>query len=322
MSKPQSMGRSPQISPRQWPAGFRSELAWSTILLLCLSAHARAPLDSALAWVNRDVVLLPDYKLTMDVSTFALHKDAFFKRQYLAEPNANLEFDFLGISNMVYSVWHADFDFGLGEIPGNTVFTVLNVAFGITPAIEVRLPKLAVGGGMEHRCFHEVDRLEYPLVYWNTVFLYVNSPNIRGGDYWTALAQPDGWTQRNRLAWSSRVDYYLKELGGLADPHKLNGNNSREWEASTTCRYAFYRRHSWIVNAQGASMAGIRDRDPGETGLHFYWRQEAGFEAYFRRGVKGAAFYMKYILDDLPLVGGVPRFSKDRLLQIGVRFFS
>ena len=53
-----------------------------------------------------------------------------------------------------------------------------------------------------------------------------------------------------------------------------------------------------------------------------YWRLDLGLEFNSKRGKKGAMFFINYTLDEIPLLEGIPRFSKDRLLQIGVRLFS
>jgi hypothetical protein len=57
--------------------------------------------------------LLPDYYLDFDLSTFALHRDSFYKRQYLAEPHPELEFCLVSYKDLIASVWKVDFLFGL-----------------------------------------------------------------------------------------------------------------------------------------------------------------------------------------------------------------
>jgi len=52
-------------------------------------------------------------------------------------------------------------------------------------------------------------------------------------------------------------------------------------------------------------------------------------EAFFTRGKQGGCFYALFHLDELPVPDNAPavteghwRFSKDRLLQIGIIFFN
>jgi hypothetical protein len=270
-------------------------------------------------WASDNIVLLPDYRLTMDISSFLLHKNTFFKQTYLAEPNPHFEFTFISIADRLFSVWDVDFLFGLGNLPDNVVFTVLRVAFGITPSIELRLHDLNIRTGVEHRCFHGVDRKLYPVVHWNTAFLALSSENYRYGDYWKPLAAPDGWTMHNRWAWQFMGSYYIKHLGPIVGPNKLNGNNPRVADFSGSGRFSFYRRRSWIVNTQSSVTIGVTEPDSANR---VYWRIDNGFEMHFRRGIKGATFYTKYVVDNnVPLVDGKPWFSKDGLLQFGFRFF-
>ncbi len=295
------------------------------ITLFLFSSAAISQTDSASVvnrfthWAWKNVVFLPDYRLNMDLSSFMFHKNSFFKEAYLAEPNSQFEFTFIGISDILYSVWDVNFLFGLGSLPDNVVFTVLRVSFGIAPSFELRLRDLNIRTGIEHRCFHGVDRKLHPIVHWNTAFLAFTSANYRYGDYWKPLAQQDGWTMKNRLAWQFLGNYYIKKLGVLASPEKLNGNNPRQGDLTASGRFSFYRRKSWIVNAHSSLTIGITEVQPAkETYLQF----ENGLEMHFRRGIKGFTFYSKYIIDrNIPPVDGKPWFSKDRLMQFGLRFF-
>ncbi len=289
-------------------------------------------IDSLFEPIIKPFDLLPDYYTRFDLSTFALHKDAFFKRQYLAEPHPELEFCFLSYKNLIASVWDADFQFGLGQVPGDNVFTVLNVAFGIDPTIELRLPPCRVTGGFAHRCFHEIDRSDFPLVYWNKLHLDCASPQSRLNDYFHALALDSAFSQKNRFAWQATGGYFLKEFFGLASPNKLTGNNPLVWEAATVCRYAFHRRLSWIFAFRGETTVGNFSNAGGyhvENGTNWYWKQAVGVEAFFIRGLRGANLYVMYNLDDLPVEPNNPsftlgnsRFSKNGLLQIGIVFFN
>jgi hypothetical protein len=88
-------------------------------------------------------------------------------------------------------------------------------------------------------------------------------------------------------------------------------------------RFAFCRRHSWIFTLHEQLRVGHFDATPNtidRTGT--CWRQEIGFESYFRRGKRGAAMYARYMLDDMPTVQDLPIFSKDQLLEIGISFFN
>ncbi|MBN1756877.1 MAG: hypothetical protein JW863_01080 [Chitinispirillaceae bacterium] len=288
--------------------------------------------DSLFEPVFSTFEFLPDYYLRFELSTFALHRDAFFKRQYLAEPHPDLEFRLLSFRDIVSSVWNVDFLFGLGEVPGNNVFTVLNVAFGIDPKFEIALPSMLVTTGLAHHCYHEIDKSYFPLVHNNWLHAGVSSTNVRLNDFFHDLHEDSLLHFGNRFCWLADIGWYLKEFFGLVGPDKLNGNSPLVADVRSTARYAFTRRRSWIFTLRGETTAGVFSRDEGyrvKAGGSLYWRQGAGIEAHFMRGNRGGCFYCMYYRDDLPVPPDAPeftlgnsRFSKNGLAQIGIIFFN
>jgi hypothetical protein len=305
------------------------------LLLLCASCSIQGKsLDSLFESALSNFEFLPEYYTKFDLSTFAFHKNRYFKEQYLAESNTGLEFMFLSYRQILYSVWDVKFKIGLGDIPGNNVFSVLNIYFNIVPTIELRLPSVNIVAGYEHQCVHEVDRKNYPVIYYNAPFLAIGSKNMRVNEYWVPLAAEAGWKFKNRLGWYAAYVDYLKDGFGIVHPDKLNGYNAYSQEIRADGRYAFYRRKSWIFTVHQQLRLGHYDRTASvidHGGI--YWREDIGFESFFRRGKRGGALYCKYILDDLPTIKGtiadasgvrpdLPVFSKDKLLEIGVSFFN
>lgn len=310
--------------------GFRKVHQWVIILLFVAACAYCRPLELLSARVDSlyealvsNFEFLPEYYLKSDLSTFAFQKDTYFKQQYLAESNTGLEFVFLSFRKLLYSVWDVKFKIGLGDIPGNNVFSVLNIHFIITPTVELRLRSVNVIAGFEHQCVHEVDRKNYPVIYWNSPFLAFGSKNMRVNDYWIPLAAENGWTFHNRLAWYIGYLNYLKQGFGIVEPDKLNGSNSYVQEIRADSRYGIFKRKSWIITVHEQFRIGEYERLPGivdNSGV--YWREDIGVESYFCKGKRGAALWAKFIFDDVPKVRDLPVFSKDKLLEIGVSFFN
>jgi hypothetical protein len=302
-----------------------------TIFLAITTTHAFS-VDSLFEPLIRPIELLPEYYMQFDLSAFALQRDAFFKRQYLAEPHPNLEFYLLSYKNLIAWLWDVDFQFGLGQVPGNNVFTVLNVASGYNPKLEVRLHDVWVTVGVAHRCFHEIDRSDFPIAYWNRLHLETSSPNARVNTFWRTLVNDPGFSHKNRFAWQAGAGYYLKELFGWVDPGKIDGYDPFIWDVSLVCRYAFYKRRSWIFSMRGESTVGNFSRMGGThvvNGSNWYWHEGVGMEAFLIRGARGGCIYALYHLDDMPAQPDGPaftlgnsRFSKNGLLQIGLTFFN
>lgn len=267
---------------------------------------------------------LPEYYLQTDLSGFTLQKNIDFKQQRLAEWNTSTSFVFLSVfNNRLQSVWDVDFWVGMGNIPGDIVFTILSASFGVDPSFKINLAPFDIVTGLDHRCFHRVDRNDFGIVYWNRAFLETRSHNWRVNEYWEPLGIGQKWEAKDRASYRIGTGYYVKEFFGLVDPMKIDGNNHRIGEAYIDGRYAFHKRRSWVFVGTGATRAGIFSLSGNGTGdLEPYWQMEFGLEGYFCRGKRGAMFYAKYIVDRLPKITGMPDLSKDRLLQFGIRFFS
>jgi hypothetical protein len=267
---------------------------------------------------------LPEYYLQTDLGGFALQKDEYFRQQRLAEWNTSISFILLAaLKNRIQWVWDIDFLVGMGNIPGDIVFTILNASFGVDPSIKIDLNPLDIVTGLDHRCFHRVDRSDYGIVYWNRLFLETRSNNWRINEYWPPIGVERAWMLENRLSYRLGAGYYVKEFFGLVQPIKIDGNNNRFGEVYTDARYALYQRRSWVVVASGASKFGLfSSAGAVADGLEPYWQLEIGIESFFCRGKRGALFYSKYILDRLPRIPGMPDLSKDRLLHFGIKFFS
>jgi hypothetical protein len=298
------------------------------LLFFPSSSKACTSLDSLYNLVLANVDLLPEYHTKFDLTTFAFHKNTYFKQQYLAECNTGLEFMFLSFRNWLYSTWDVNFKIGLGDIPGNNVFSVLNIHFYINPTWEVRLKQFILSAGYEHLCVHEVDRKNYPVIYYNAPMLSIGSSNMRVSRYWQILAEGQDWSFLNRLGWRFCYLNFMKDGLGIVNPDKVNGYNPYSHELRLEARYAFFLRRSWIFTAHEQLRFGQYDKMPNVVdhgGL--YWREGLGFEIFFRKGKRGALMYFTYILDDLPMVRGLndqslPVFSKDKLLEMGVSFFN
>jgi len=289
---------------------------------IAFSAHASTlgKLDALAESFISNFEFLPEYHIDIDLSTFFLQKNAFFQQHYFFENNTGLEMGFLSVRNTVYSLWTFELFTGAGQLPGNTGFSLLDIDYSLIPTIETRLKPLYIDVGVEHRCFHEVDRSDFGLVHWNKLFCGVESPNARSYTYWKRLVEDSSWTMADRIAYSARWGVFMYSVFGMLDQMFLSRDNWKEHELTGDFRFALFKTpRTWMFNLRLKGMLGWW-HEPGHEGFP-YWRQDFIFESNFRRGRQGGLFFIEYILDDLPLYNGLPRFSKDRLMQVGVRFF-
>lgn len=265
---------------------------------------------------------LPEYFLEADLMMFFNHKNGYFKEKYYLESNTRMEFVLVSFRDIVHSVWFFEFQTGMGQTPGNIVFDPMDINFGIVPVLEYRLPMLNIQCGLNHHCFHEIDKKDYPTIYWNKLFVGAGSSNMRLKNYWQNLATEDGWTYQNRFSWFCQWGYYLRKFFGIIRESTINGENVKLHDFAIDARYAFYRRRSWIVNVRGETQIGYwksLPSQPADNGV--YWRQNLAVENNFRLGKRGAMIFLTYTIDSFPLHHGLPRLSKDQLIQIGLRFY-
>ncbi len=277
-------------------------------------------------WLDRlldNVQFLPYHHMYIDLNMFLFHKNGFFRQSYFLENSTQFEFALLAIRRKLYSVWGFDLGVGMGKTPRDILFDPADVSFGIIPVIEYRTRNgLRVQGGVEHRCFHEIDRLEMPTVYWNKAFLALGSHNMRLGNYWHTLikAGPRSWTLRNRLSWYLRGGYFVKRFFGIIDENTLNGENDAILCGHADLRFAIYRRRSWVVCLRELLEVGSYRKGAGDVGG--YVIETLGIEAHFRRGIRAGMLFVDFTLDNHPYqVDGKHRFSRDQLMQIGVAFY-
>ncbi len=306
----------------------------STVLLLTCSTLHAAFLDKAdTLWTSfiSNFEFFPEYHLKADVSMYFLQRhnyrskavQDYYYQRYFVENNTNLEFAFLSFRKKLYSIWQFDFQAGMGKTPNNVVFDPMDMNFGIVPTIEYRLPSVNIHAGLDHHCFHEIDRKNFPTVYYNKLVFGAASPNNRLFNYWQGLQDSSSWTLKNRFSWSSQFGVYLTKFFGLVEPRMINGGNTKRWELCVGSRFAFYHRKSWIVNLRLNGTAGYDANSEFVTRHNgIFGAIEGSIEGVFRRGDNGGMFYLTYTFDRLRMYKGQPRFSRSGLLNFGIRLFN
>jgi hypothetical protein len=210
----------------------------------------------------------------------------------------------------------------MGMTSGNVFFDPMDRDFAIIPPVEWDPGCVLVMTGLDHHCFHEIDRKDFKTVYWNKMILNVGSANLRPANYWSVLTNDTNWTLKNRLSWNVGISYYLREYFRLVDKVTINGENKNITDLSTEIRWAIYKRRGWIVNAKSVDLIGyFEDTQELGTDKGAYWKTENSVEFNFRQSHNGGMFFVTYTLDKMPKFQGIERFSHDQLLQVGVRFF-
>lgn len=298
--------------------------------MLCFQTHAEDSIPAATSTTLAEKLtismyntfqFLPQYHITADISKYFLQKNDFLKKRAFLDNNTILDLELLRYKN-ISSVWQFYLHTGMGQTPGNVVFDPMDMNFAILPTIEWCPNRLIVSTGLDHHCFHEIDRKDFKTVYWNKLIVNVGSSNLRPAQYWSILVDDTNWTTKNRLSWNLGFSYYMREFFGLVAESSINGENKNIIDLSAEIRWAFYKRRGWIVNTRSVDMIGYFEDMPEQGSDNgAYWRTENSIEFNFRKGHNGGMFFITYTLDKMPQFQGIERFSRDQLLQVGVRFF-
>jgi len=310
--------------------GLACVCAWATDSTSQVSGpSARPSSDSA-----RVFAPIPEFHVLGDVSKFTLHKKGYggyFRRHYYLEGNIDLEVALFSIKRVFYWFWGVDVHPGMGHTPKNVVFDPMDINYNIQPVLEFRIPHVNLQAGIEHRCFHEIDRLDFYAIYFNKVFVAAGSKNMRLADYCRTLKDRAAWTQANRVQWYARWGYFVTDVGGLVNLVMVNDiadNVTNVQELSADVRYAIVNLQYVVLNAHGATLVGHTHVDGanGEVKQRTYWREDLSLEVMITAGKVGGFLYADYIRDGLPLIrardGSMqPRLSKDGILQLGFGFF-
>lgn len=285
-------------------------------------ARAQTETDSAAqpaawrgdGWLTRLLdrfVFLPEYHLTGDVYFLALYKNADYRRRYFVENNADMELFLAGYRRSLYASLGLYVRTTMGRQDGAIMFDPRELRYCIDPAVELRLGRLDLRGGLDHSCFHEIDSWDGRTKYWNKAYLALMSKNARPIEYRRRIIIDGRWDFGSRFSYEAKLGHYLKRAFGLLDPAVIGGNHDYSWEMTGTNRYALFRSLDWAVNAR--SVADLNLSRQGKLRQCY----QVGLEGHLRRGDAGMMIFANYNLLDQLIVR-----PKDRLLEVGVRFYN
>jgi hypothetical protein len=268
--------------------------------------------DSATGSGTGGFDFFPEYHLNGEAIYFFNHQNQAYRTEYLMETNSDLELDLLSYNHFLYWVWELQNRLGAGRQNQIITFNPYESRYAVNPLLEFRTRPFNFQAGIEHPCFHNIDRLG-PLgetYYWNKIRINVNTKNFRLGDYRQGLTGEEKGKFISRFSGGIRIGYFLKDLGGLVDTGVLNGGHSYFMDGGGEARYAFYLSRRWIVNAR-LGIDWKRDRAG-----NFYQAYVPGLEGHPLFGKGGFAIFVYYnAFDNLPLR------PRNKLVEFGIRFY-
>lgn len=267
--------------------------------------------------------IMPEYHIRANISTFTAYKNSYLKEKFLMENNTDLDIGLASVNKRLFLFGHFKLQTLMGRNKGeNVLFDPAEMNFGIVPTFEYRHKKLLFQTGLNHHCFHEIDQFELPTIYWNGVFLAAGSQNMRLPVFKKGLEKKENWLFENRFSWFVHAMYYIKEFGDIVEPVNINSANERDTEFLVQLRYALYKSRYWLFLTESETLFGSwSDETGGVSESGGYYLQRLGIHALLHRGKKGVLFFVDYHFDTVPEETHMIRFSKDRMLEMGIEFF-
>jgi len=304
---------------------------------LCFALFADEPESNLKKILNRFEVL-PEYYFEQDARFYTNYKNEEFKEAFLVSGNTEFEAMFVSyhdnVLDVLFGAYYRNY-IGMGRQNASILFSPRDTYYTLRPFFELRHKfnnkLLFYQTGLDHTCFHQVDRKERETPYWNEIYLQVSSDNYRPQLQRKYLVEDDRWDFFDRFRWSFRMGYFIREFGNV-DKSIINGFHPFSSNFSIETGYSFFKSNSWILGAHH-NFALFSDT----TGAS-YWSGalELSADIYNRKHTLG--FFINYNYEPgrgMPMYDSsqfpksdnyqgekkmMPLFSRDRLVEFGIRW--
>ena len=296
---------------------------------LCFTALADS--ESAFKKVLNRFEALPEYYLLQDMRWYGNYKNENYKEAFLVSAYTEFEAMFVSYDNKLFFGTIYSNYLGMGRQNAAILFSPRDVDYTLKPFFEFRHQRIFYQTGLDHRCFHQVDRKERETPYWNVIYLQISSDNHRYQLQRKYLLENGRWDFLDRLSWQFEAGYFVREFGDM-DKSLLNGQHPWGSSAHLEARYSFFKSKSWILGTRHKTSLFC-----DTTGTP-YWsgELELNAEVYNRKHALG--FFINYNYEfprTMPMYDPtkfsqttdrtgnsrlMPLFSKDRLVEFGMRW--
>ena len=253
----------------------------------------------------------PEYHFDEHFIRFFHPKNDSFKERYFLENSLFLEGAFLSIDRRYFFSMEVVLNFDMGRQQGAILLDPREVDMGFGPVFEYRTKRAIVQAGLDHHCFHQIDRSEWNTLYWNKLFVGAGSPTMREGVYREQLRHSDFSDWKQRLSWQAAYGFFVHELFGALDTNALSWGNAYIHELFLSTRWTFFHCQACAAFATGQSKTRI-DRSG-----RWLWTESLGCEVATLKGDFGLSFYTQWTVCDQ----AIERENRDKLVEAGFRVF-
>jgi hypothetical protein len=256
-------------------------------------------------------VVAPEFHFDEQFGAFFNQKDTAFYNRYFLENGTDLEAALFSVNGRFY--FFADFAaaVGFGRQSGPILLDPREMDVAAAPVAEYRADSMVWQLGLDHHCFHQIDREPWNTEYWNKLYIAAASNNFREQTFRGQFCQGRPLTWKQRLSWQCSYGFFIHSLWGILDSSALSWGQSYVHEVRVSARWALLRSHGCLLFVRGQDCTRI-DRSG-----RWMWTEDLGCEAASLHGAYGlSAFLDWYVVDQSDI-----RENKDKLVEAGIRIF-
>jgi hypothetical protein len=253
----------------------------------------------------------PEYHFDEHFLRFFNPKNADVRERYFLENSIACEAAFLSVNNRSFYFAQVLLNFDMGRQVGAILLDPREVDMGFGPMFEYRADRVSLQAGLDHHCFHQIDRKEWNTLYWNKLFIGAGSPTMREGVYHDTLRGRNALTWDRRLSWQASYGFFVHEFFGLLDTNAVSWGNSYIHEILLSARWTFLHGRTYAVFATGQSKTRI------DRGGRWLWTENMGCEATTLKGEFGLSLYLNWNVGDQ----SIERENRDKLVEAGFRVY-
>ena len=238
-----------------------------------------------------------------------LHKD--YLQRYFLENKTSLEAAFFSVGEHFYCFGEVAVNVGLGRKNGPIVLNPRDFDEAFGPELEYRTAAYTLQCGLDHHCFHQIDRDPWNTLYWNKPFVSIGSAHLRDEQFKEYLSKSPSLTWKERLTWQAEYGYFVHKFFNVFDTAALSWGNPYVHEISTCGRLAPF---------VGKGYAGILSWNNSvriDRSGRWLWTEDLKAEAEVLHGAYGLSVFYDWRFIDQSIV----RENRDRLMDAGLRIF-
>jgi hypothetical protein len=274
------------------------------------------------------LTLFPRFHVDADMSRYYGQNNDYRSMHAFVEDDITMHYDFVSFDSIVTLKVQFMVKIGMGHSLEDVVFDPMDIGYGFDPQLRVHIRYGNAECGLQHHCYHEVDRKHFKTVLYNKLFAGFSSPNFHPLDFVNGAATQQPWHCSRNLAWLARWGFFMREFFDRVRPSSISYHTNAVQELNAEAVASLYRLGSLLLCLRTKARLGSWDDYNLDEPLWkpmTYWQLQCIPEIHTPLGNRNACVFLSYTRDELPRFRDhrdnsfQPRFSMDRLWELGLR---